>query len=251
MSDSSLDRFSPLVLARIVGIVSLIGIATGAFDIGYVRNALVVDGNAAATAHNILAHQTLFRFGFTAHIVLLLCNIPDEVISFILFRRVNAVIAGIAMGCGLVGTAIEGLDMLSAYVPLQVMSEGSALGMFAPQQLQTMSYLSMQLQNVGLLISFVFYGLDEMLAGYLIFRSRFLPRVLGILLGLAGFSYFTDGFTSFLAPSLNSHLMPYLLFPCLPGEGLYALWLAIKGVNVAKWWAWAAVQPEGLESLVE
>jgi hypothetical protein len=241
MSESSLDRFSPLVLARTAGIVSLIGIVTGAFDIGYVRSTLVVDGNAVATVHNILSHETLFRCGFAAHIVLLLCNIPNEVISFILFRRVNAVIAATAMACGLVGTAIEGLDMLNAYVPLQVASEGGALAAFEPQQLQTMSYLSMQLQNMGLLISFVFYGLDEMLAGFLIFRSRFLPRVLGVLLGLAGLSYFTDGFTSFLAPSLNAHMLPYLLFPCLPGEGLYALWLATKGVDVAKWWAWAAV----------
>jgi hypothetical protein len=240
MTESILDRFSPLALARTVGIVSLIGIVTGAFDIGYVRGTLVVDGNAAATVHNILAHPTLFRCGFAAHIVLLLCNIPDEVISFILFRRVNAVVAAIAMTCGLVGTSIEALDMLNAYVPLQVAMEGNALGAFEPKQLQAMSYLSMQLQNLGLLISFVFYGMDEMLSGFLIFRSRFLPRVLGIMLGLAGLSYFTDGFTSFLAPSLHAHLLPYLLFPCLPGEGSYALWLTIKGVNVAKWRAWAA-----------
>lgn len=251
MSDSSLDRFSPVALARAAGVVSLVGIVTGAFDIGYVHDTLVVDGNPAETIHNILAHETLFRLGFAAHIMLLLCNVPNEIISFILFRRVNAVVAGMAMGCGLVGTAIEGLAMLNAYVPLQVAAEGGALGAWSADKLQAMSYLSLRLENIGLLISFVFYGLDEMLAGFLIFRSRFLPRVLGVLLGLAGLSYFTDGFTSFLAPSLNQHLMPYLLFPCLPGEGLYALWLAIKGVEVAKWWAWAGMQPTGMESLLE
>lgn len=251
MTDSILDRFSPLLLARTAGILSLIGIVTGVFDIGYVHNTLVVDGNPAATLHNILAHETLFRLGFTAHILLLLCNVPNEIISFILFRRVNAVVVGVAMGCGLVGTAIEGLAMLNAYVPLQVAAEGGALDAWGADKLQAMSYLSLQLQNMGLLISFVFYGLDEMLAGFLILRSRFLPRVLGILLGLAGLSYFTDGFTSFLAPSLNQRLLPYLLFPCLPGEGLYALWLAIKGVDVAKWWAWVDGQPDGMEALLE
>lgn len=238
MSHSDSERFSPLILARIVGIVSLIGIVTGAFDIGYVHSALIVPGDAAATMHNISAHETLFRLGFTAHIVLLLCNVPDEVISFILFRRVNGVVAGIAMGCGLVGTAIEGIDMVNAYVPLKLAAEAGAVGAFSAQQLQALSYLSVQLQDTGLLISFVFYGLDEMLAGYLIYRSGFLPRLIGILLAISGFCYFTDGFLSFISPALQERLLPYLLFPCLPGEGSLALWLTIVGLNVAKWRAW-------------
>lgn len=240
MSNSDLERFSPLVLARIVGIVSLIGIVAGGFDIGYVRSVLIVPGDAAATVHNIAAHETLFRLGFTAHIILLLCNVPNEVISFILFRRVNGVVAVMAMACGLVGTAIEALDMVNAYVPLKLAAEGAAMAAFSPQQLQALSYLSLQLQDTGLLISFVFYGVDEMLAGYLIFRSGFLPRLIGLLLGVSGCCYFADGLISFIAPSLQASLLPYLLFPCLPGEASLALWLAIAGLNVQAWRAWAA-----------
>ncbi|RUL74944.1 DUF4386 domain-containing protein [Dyella choica] len=239
MAYSGTERFSPLVLARIVGVVSLVGIVTGAFDIGYVRSTLIVSGDAAATVHNIALHEGLFRLGFAAHVVLLLCNVPDEIISFLLFRRVNGIVAAIAMGCGLIGTAIEGLDMLNAYVPLKLAAEGGAMAAFSPAQLQGLSYLSLQLQDTGLLISFVFYGLDEMLAGYLIFRSGFLPRLLGVLLALSGLSYFTDGFVSFISPSLQNRLLPYLLFPCLPGEGSIALWLTIVGLNVQKWRAWA------------
>ncbi|GLQ86726.1 DUF4386 domain-containing protein [Dyella flagellata] len=239
MQHPSPERFSPLVLARIVGVVSLIGIVTGAFDIGYVRSTLIVSGNAAATVHNIAMHEDLFRLGFAAHVVLLLCNVPDEIISFILFRRVNGIVAAIAMGCGLIGTAIEGLDMLNAYVPLKLAAEGGAMAAFSPAQLQALSYLSLQLQDTGLLISFAFYGLDEILSGFLIFRSGFLPRLLGALLALSGLCYFLDGFLSFIAPSLQNRLLPYLLFPCLPGEGSIALWLTIVGLNVAKWRAWA------------
>ena len=246
MTNSSSERFSPLVLARIVGIVSLIGIVAGAFDIGYVRDALIVPGDAAATIHNIASHEALFRLGFAAHLVLLLCNVPDEVISFILFRRVNGVVAGIAMCCGLVGTAIEGLDMVNAYVPLKLAAEGGAMAAFSPQQLQALSYLSLQLQDTGLLISFVFYGIDEIAAGYLIFRSGFLPRLIGLLLGLSGLCYFADGFISFVSPSLQARLLPYLLFPCLPGEGSLALWLTIVGLNVAKWRAWVT-DPRGMQ----
>jgi Domain of unknown function (DUF4386) len=249
MSNIEPDRFSPLVLARVVGILSFIGIVCGAFDIGYVRSTLFVAGDASATVHNILAHEALFRAGFGAHLLLLLCNIPAELISFILFRRVNLVIAATAMGCGLVGTAIEGLDMLNAYVPLKLAAESGALGAFNPAQLQALSYLSLQLQDAGLLISFVFYGLDEIVAGFLIFRSRFLPRILGILLGLSGLCYFSHGFLSFLAPSLDARLYPYILFPCLPGEASISLWLAIVGLNVVKWREWASQPWEGVSKV--
>jgi hypothetical protein len=249
MSNVEPDRFSPLVLARAAGVLSLIGIVSGAFDISYVRSTLIVAGDASATVHNILAHETLFRAGFAAHLLLLLCNIPGEIISFILFRRVNLVFAATAMGCGLVGTAIEGLDMLNAYVPLKLAAESSALGAFNPLQLQALSYISVQLQDAGLLISFVFYGLDEIVAGFLIFRSRFLPRILGILLGLSGLCYFSHGFLSFLAPTLDARLYPYILFPCLPGEASISLWLAIMGLNVAKWREWASQPWNGVAAV--
>ncbi|WP_233840726.1 DUF4386 domain-containing protein [Dyella sp. 2HG41-7] len=238
MSDLDSESYSPLALARMLGILALTGIVCGAFDIGCVRNTLIVDGDAAATLHNIMAHETLFRAGFAAHLVLLLCNVPNEIIGFILFRRVNVVIAAVSMGCGLVGTAIESIDMLNAYVPLKLAMEGGALSAFSAQQLQTLSYVSVQLQDTGLLISFLFYGIDELLFGCLIFRSNFLPRIVGVLLSLSGLCYFTDGFVSFIAPKLHAQLLPYLLFPCLPGEGLCALWFAIKGLNVEKWRAW-------------
>ena len=108
---------------------------------------------------------------------------------------------------------------------------------------------AVQLQDAGLLISFVFYGLDEVLSGLMIFRSRFLHRVLGILLSLAGLCYFTDGFLSFLAPALINRLYPYILYPCFPGEFSIALWMAVVGLNVSKWRAWnstATLHADGL-----
>ena len=187
--------------------------------------------------HNILTHQTLFRLGFGAHLLLLLCNVPNEIIFFILMRRVNVVVAAVAMGCGLIGTAIESLDMLNAYVPLQLAIENGAVAAFTPAQVQSIAYLALQLQNVGLLISFVFYGLDEMLSGTLIFRSKFC-RACWVLLALAGFCYFTDGFVSFLSPGMSARIYPYIIYPCAPGETLIALWMAVMGLNLVKFRAW-------------
>jgi hypothetical protein len=238
MPNSGSEQFSPRVLARILGIVGLAGIVTGAFDIGYVQSALIVPDTPSATLHNILAHQTLFRFGFSAHLFELVLNIPGEIIGFILLRRVNGIIAAIALCCGVVGIAIEGVDLLCAYLPLRLAVEGNALAAFTPEQLHALTYLSAQMQQAGLLLSWVFYGVDELASGFLFFRSRFIPRILGAMLGLSGLCYFTHGFLSFLAPSLDARLYPYILFPCLPGEGLSSLWLATMGLNIAKWKAW-------------
>ena len=240
MSNSDSERFSPLLLARIVGIVGLLGIVTGAFDIGYVHNKLMVAGNPAATLHNILAHQTLFRLGFSAHLFELVLNIVGEIISFYLFRRVNVIVAAVSLCAGVVGIAVEAGALLIAYVPLQLAITGDAQGAFTPQQLYAFAHFSSQFQLAGLLLSWVFYGLDELTSGFLIFRSGFLPRVLGALLGISGLCYLTNGFLSFLAPSLDAQLGSYLSFACLPGEALTSLWMATVGLNVAKWKAWTA-----------
>lgn len=235
MPNSELERFSPLRLARILGILGLAGIVTGAFDIGYVQSAIVVAGNPAATLHNMLAHQSLFRLGFSAHLFELLLNIPGEILFFVLFRRVNGIVAAIALAGGLLGIATEAFALLTAYVPFQLALGGSALAAFTPDQVHALSNISGQLQNTALLISWVFYGFDELLGGFLIFRSGFLPRFLGILLGISGFCYLTNSFLSFLNPSLDAHLYPYIVYACFPGEFLSSLWLATMGLNVAKW----------------
>jgi len=237
-SDFDLERFSPLFWARIVGIAGLLGIMTGAFDIGYVQSTLIVASNPSATLHNILAHETLFRLGFSAHLFELLLNIIGEITAFYLFRRVNIIVATLSLCAGMVGTAVEAGILLIGYVPLKLAIAGDALGAFRPEQLHAFAYFSTQLQQAGLLLSWVFYGFDELAGGFLIFRSGFLPRVLGVLLGISGLCYLTNGFLSFLAPSLDARLYSYLSFACLPGEALSSLWMATVGLNVANWRTW-------------
>jgi len=247
MSISDSERFSPLLLARILGIVCLLGIVTGAFDIGYVQNALIVP-DPSATLHNIAAHETLFRMGFSAHLFELLLNILGEIIAFYLFWRVNVIVAAVSLCAGFVGIAVEVVALIIAYVPLQLAIGGSAMGAFSPEQLHALVHFSTQLQHAGLLLSWVFYGLDELAEGFLIFRSGFLPRVPGVLLGISGLCYLTNGFLRFLAPALDARVGSYLSFACLPGEFLSSLWLATVGLNVAKWRAWGSPDRIGLRA---
>jgi len=101
--------------------------------------------------------------------------------------------------------------MLNSYVPLKLAAEAGAMGAFSPEQLQALSYFSIQLQDTGLLISFLFYGVDELMTGYLVFRSRFLPRFLGLLGGIAGLCYVTNTLLSFAAPALDARCPLYSL----------------------------------------
>jgi hypothetical protein len=229
---------SPQELARLVGILGLCGILTGAFDIGYVQRTILVSGDAGATLHNIFIHQRLFRLGFSAHLLELVINILGEVIAFFLLRRVNMIIAGISLCCGFVGIAIEAVDLLNAWLPFKLATATTFNPDFNPQHLHSLFNISLQMQQAGLLLSWVFYGVDELASGILFFRSRFIPRILGLMLALSGICYFTHGFLSFLAPSLDNHLYPYILFPCLPGEGLSSLWLTFAGLNMTRWKEW-------------
>lgn len=242
----SSERFSPLMLARICGGIGLFGIAAGFFDIGYVHSHIMVGGDAAATAGNLIAHQGMFHSGIALHLLMVLLNVVAEVAAFYIFRRVNPVIATMVLCCALVGASTESLDMLGSILPLQI-AAGHGGGAFSAAQRDAMSYLSLQLQDTGLLISFLFWGLDELLTGYLIYRSGFLPRILGILLGISGFLYLTDPLLTFGAPAIGSLVFPAGLALCLPGELLTALWMATVGLNVAKWEVWRgppeAIQP--------
>lgn len=247
MSATALERspaqLSPRVLARIYGGIGLFGIAAGFFDIGYVHDHIMVGGNAAATVHNLLAYQTIFRSGIALHLLMVLLNVVGEVVAFYIFRRVNPLIATMALCCGLVGGATESLDMLGSVLPLQL-AAGHALAAFSAAQLNAMSYLSLQLQHTGLLLSFLFWGLDEVLLGYLIFRSGFLPRTLGVLLSISGLIYLSDPLLTFGAPALAAPIFPAALALCLPGELFSALWMATIGLNAAKWRQWR--EPAGL-----
>lgn len=237
--DLDAERFSPLVLARICGGIGLFGIAAGFFDIGYVHSRIMANGNPIATVQNLLAYQAMFRSGIALHLLMVLLNVVSEVVGFYIFRRVNPLIATVSLCCGLVGASVESLDMLGSVLPLQI-AVGGSMGPFTAAQRDGLSYLSLQLQQAGLLISFLFWGLDEILSGYLIFRSGFLPRVLGVLLSISGFLYLSDPLLTFGAPAVGAMVFPSGLAFCLPGELLSSLWLATVGLNVSKWHAWRA-----------
>jgi hypothetical protein len=223
---------SPLFKARTAGALYLVVILGGAFAEAFVRQRMIVHGDAAATAANLLANEQLYRFALIGDLVPLLCNVLLAVLFYDLFKIVRKSVAMLVAAFCLMGSAIQGAALVFHIAALLVLKGGTALSGLAETQLQSLAYLSLRLQANGYTAALVFFGCYGLCLGYLILKSSFLPRAIGVLMSVAGFCYFANSLMGFVAPSLSS--MAFLL-PCLVGEGALTLWLLIVGVNAEKW----------------
>jgi hypothetical protein len=226
---------SPRQMARTAGALYLINIVFGAFAIGYLPAVLVVSGNAAATAQNIQAHELLYRLGLVAHLIVILTNIPMAVIFYDLFKVVNRRIALLDVFFILVATSVEAASLLNQVAPLVLLGSGPYTSALPAAQLQALAYLPGDLSAISYSIYGVFYGFDIICVAYLVLRSMFLPRVVGVLLAIDGLAYLVYGFANLLAPGFAAHLVPWIQLPAPLGEGSLCLWLLVVGVDVKRW----------------
>jgi len=228
-------RLSPQTCARIGGVFYLLIIAVGLFAEAFVRDRLIVRGNAAATASNITAHPFLFRLGIAADLSTFVFAVPVTVILYRLFKPVDRNAALLMLLFNLIQDAIGGFNALNTYRPLQLLGGANYLEAFGQQQLEAMALLSLNTHAVGFAIALIFFGLSCLALGYLTFSSGFLPRTLGVLMAIAGVCYLINSSALMLFPRLASVLFPSILVPAFIGELAFAVWLTMKGIDVAKW----------------
>ena len=221
-------------IARIGGLIYLVIIVGGIFAEMIVRGELVVHGNAAATAHNIMTHELLYRWGFAAEVFYCACNIPLIIIFYNLFGVVNKNLTLLVVFFSIVGTAIENVSLLAHFAPLVFLGNGHHLGAFTAEQLQDLAYTSLQFFEYGFSIALVFFGFYCLAMGFLIFRSTFLPRIIGVLLAIQGLCYLINSFANFLAPKFAAQFFPVLAASGI-GEVSFCLWLLVIGVDAMKW----------------
>jgi len=221
-------------LARAAGFLYLITIIAGGFAEVFVRGGLTVYGDAVATAQNILASEQMYRFGFVADLVCILCGIFLSIIFYILFKPVNKNLSLLALIFSIVATAVMAVNLLNQLAPLLLLHNTSYQKTFSIEQLQTVSLFFLHLQSQGYNISLFLFAFYFPIIGYLIYNSNFLPRILGVIYTLAGVGYLTNSLGWFLFPHLASHLFPYVLLPAFIGEVSMAVWLIAKGVNGPK-----------------
>src|SRR5919199_6068694 len=233
--DSIADT-SPRRLARIAGALYLINIVLGAFAIGVIPAIIAVGPDAAATVHNIQTHELLYRLGLAAHVVVTVTNVPLAVIFYDLFKVVNRRFALLDAFFILVATAIEAAGLLHQFAPLVLLDSGPSASALPAAQLQALAYApGSALSAIDYSIHTVFFGLDILCAAYLVLRSTFLPRAIGVLLAIDGVAYLLYSFADFLVPGFAAQLVPWIQLPALLGEGSLCLWLLVVGVDVERW----------------
>jgi uncharacterized protein DUF4386 len=226
---------SPQQYARIGGALYLAIIVLGAFAEGFVANKLVVAGDAASTAANILASPGLWRLSVAGDLIVVLCAVPLLWIEYLLLRPVSKQLVLLAVLFNLVSLAVEAISKLFLLVVMPTLGSADYLKAFDPHQLQILASLALRSHDIAFNIALIFFGFTCIVNGYLIFRSGYLPKFVGILMQIAGLSYLTACFAALFAPAFADLITPAILLPPLIGESSFCLWLLVKGVNIAKW----------------
>jgi len=206
-------------------------IALGVCEEFFIRGRLIVAGDAVATAKNLEAMQPLWRAGVASELVLLICAVALTAIFFVLLRPVSRGLALMMVFFNLVSIAVEGVAALFLAVALFPLGDAAYLKAFDSGQLAAMTSMSIRAHGYGFSVALIFFGCECLLLGYLIFKSGYLPKTIGILMAAAGLSYLTHSFTLIAVPRLASVLFPAIFFPAFVGESSFAMWLLLKGVK--------------------
>lgn len=205
----------------------------------YVRDSVIVSGDAAATAANILAHEGLWRLALAAELANAAFDAIVAILLYELLKPVGATVSLLAAVFRLVLVAIAAFKTLLHIAPLYFLSGAEYMNAFTPAQLQALSYTALRLHGEVYDVSLFFFGIHCLLIGWLIVRATFLPRIFGWLLAFAGACYIFNTLAGALTPNFASTFFPWIMLPALPAEGGLTLWLLVMGVNAEKWRAQA------------
>lgn len=218
--------------ARVAGILFLISFLGGSFGEFYVPSTMIVSGDPTATFNNIAAHESLFRLGFAGYLLEGLCDTALALVLYVLLKPVHRNLALLAAFFGLISTALFAVCEMFFFSGPILLKNPVFLQAFSSDQLNALVYFFIRVYGFGAGLFMVFYGSASLIRGYLIYRSGYLPRFLGVLLGIAGIGFILKNFTLVLAPTYSSD---FLLLPAPLTVLVLTVWLLVKGVDVQKW----------------
>ena len=223
--------WSPRTVARLAGGLYLLTMVLGGFAQGFVSDRLGVLG-ATASASHVADGASLFRLGFAVYLIEMACQIAMTALFYDLFKPVSKSVSRLTAIFGLVGCTVKVVSRLFFMAPLLVLGGSGDLSAFGPEQLQALGSLLLRLNYAGETIAMVFFGFYALLLGYLIFRSGFLPRFLGVLSVAGGLGWLT-----YLNEPFAARVAPIVLGVALVGALAKVGWLLVVGVNAERWTA--------------
>lgn len=199
------------------------------------RSSLVVSGDAAATATNLVADEALFGWGMVGLAIVICIEVVLAALLYVIFRPVSRSISLAAAFARLGEGVVMAINLVMGFLALLVAGGAGYLASFNREQLDALTMLALDLDEFVVLLWGVFFALHLLLLGYLVYRSGFFPRILGVLLALAGIGYFAQSLGFMVAPDSSGLLETLVVALAVPGELAFALWLVIKRIDEDKW----------------
>ncbi len=235
MTDHAAEK-SQRADARLAGFLYLIVAITGTVSIMYVPSKLIIWGDATATANNIMASESLFRVGMVSGFICYTVFVFLPLVLYKLLKPVDKNHAVLMVILALISVPISFIYLLNWLVVLSLLSGAEYLNVFNADQINALAMIFLKFYNSGILGVEIFWGLWLFPFGYLVFKSGFLPRILGILMMLGCLGYLVEftGYTLFAATYKDSILSTYATLPAALGEFGIILWLLIVGVKPRK-----------------
>ncbi len=228
--NNKINNISQRKTARLAGILYLLTIVFGIFA-QVVRSNLIVPGDALATASNIMASESLFRIGFISDLTMITCYFLTACVLYMLLKPVNKNLALLFVLFTLGSVSILFINMLNHFAALLLLSGADYLTVFGVDQLNGLVMLFLNLHTHGYFIAQIFFGLWLLPLGYLVYKSGYFPRILGVLLMIACFGHLIEFFTMFLFPNYEAIAYPGLVVATI-GELGFCGWLLFKGVKI-------------------
>lgn len=223
---------SPVKIARIAGILYLLIFITAGFSQGFVRESMVVPGDANLTAANILASEGLFRLGFASDLIAFMSDLVVSILLYVLLRPVSKTVSLIAAMFRLLAhPAIATINLLNHYNALSLLNGGEFLSVFNADQINALVLFFMNAHRIGYMIAGSFFGMSLAFLGYLLYKSDRFPKLIGILIAIAAAGYLIESFGTFLFPGGREVYGMIVTVTAVVGEFALTLWLLIKGVK--------------------
>jgi hypothetical protein len=216
--------------ARVAGLLYLVACIPAPFSLIYVPNTLIVPGNATATANKILASETMFRLGMAGEVITAIAFIFAVLALYRLFQGVNKRHASLMVTLFAISIPISCLNVLNEIAALILLRGADFLSVFTRPQLDALAMVFLRLHSYGFVVAAIFWGLWLFPFGVLVYRSGFLPRILGVWLIINCFAYVIPSFTALLLPQYRD-VVTRIALPFLLGEAAIVLWLLIKGTR--------------------
>jgi hypothetical protein len=226
----TLAETSPSIRGRVLAALYLFVITAGIIAQAVIADGLIVNNDATKTASNILANKSLYRLGFTIFMLEMVAQVAVSALFYDLLKPVNKSAARISAIIGITGSGIKTLARLFYYAPLILLSGASYLSVFQPAQLDALSLMFIRINSQAAAIALIFFGFESFIHGWLIFKSEFLPRFLGVFSMIGGIGWLT-----FLWPPLGSQAFIFVALFAIVGVIATTGWLFIRGVDDAKW----------------